>query len=124
MLVSFQRNLVRRIPFERADHVGIDLRGCHVAVGEQLRDGVDVRAGRQLQRGEGVAEAVEGDVLRDACRLEPLLQVIGHDARGEVLEHLTVLPLSAQLYCLVANRQETLLMRFLRAEVEHPTAIG
>ena len=45
---------------------------------------------------QGVAEAVEGDVLRDACRLEPLLQVIGHDARGEVLEHLTVLPFPAQ----------------------------
>ena len=93
-------------------------------MGEQLRDGVDVRACRQLQRGKGVAEAVEGDVLRDTGRLEPLLQVIGHNARGEVFEHLTVFPLSAQLYGLVADRQETLLMRLLRAEMEHPSAIG
>ena len=58
MRVSFQRDLVRRIPLERADHIGIDLRGCHVAVGEQLRDGVDVRACRQLQRGKGVAKII------------------------------------------------------------------
>lgn len=56
--------------------------------------------------------------------LEPTLQVIAHDALGEVLEHLPFAPLAAQFYGLVADRQEALLVRLFRAEVKHPAAIG
>lgn len=58
-----------------------------------------------------MTQTVEGDVLRDACLLEPALQVIAHDALGEVLEHLAFTLLTAQLHCLVADRQELHLLQ-------------
>ena len=58
-------------------------------MGKQLAHGVDVCSLCQLQSGEGMAEAVEGDVLLNARGLYPRLEVQCHCTVREVLEHLS-----------------------------------
>ena len=57
-------------------------------MGKQLAHGVDVCSLCQLQSGEGMSEAVEGDVLLDAGILYPRFEVQCHCTVREVLEHL------------------------------------
>ena len=47
-------------------------------MGQHLQDCIDVSARCDLQRGEGVAEAAEGDVLFDARLCNPFFQRIVH----------------------------------------------
>lgn len=49
-----------------AEDVGVDHGGGDVAVAEELLDGADVVAALEEVGGEGVAEGVAGDSLRDA----------------------------------------------------------
>lgn len=55
-------------------------------MGEEVGDGVYVGAFVDLQGGEGVAEAVEGDVLGDAGLLQPFLERLLGVVSLEVLE--------------------------------------
>ena len=54
--------------------VGVDLGRADIGGGKQMGDRVDIRALVHLEGCEGMAEAVEGDVLGDARGLDPLLQ--------------------------------------------------
>ncbi len=45
-------------------------------MGEHLGDGVDVHSLVEEYGGVGVAEAVEGDMLGDACGFEPFLELL------------------------------------------------
>ena len=54
-----QRNLICRFALLGADEVGVDLGGFDALVGEHRGDRIDVRAECNLERGKGVAEAVE-----------------------------------------------------------------
>ena len=55
-------------------------------MGEQVGDGVYVGAFVDLEGGEGVTEAVEGDVLGDAGIFEPVLERLLGVVPLEVLE--------------------------------------
>ena len=68
---SPQRNPVCRFAFLGVDEVGVDLGGFDTLVGEHLRHCVDVRAKCDLERGKGVAEAVECDMLSNPRSLYP-----------------------------------------------------
>lgn len=57
---SLQRNPVCGFAFLGVDEVGVDLGGFDAPVGEHLGDRIDVRTECNLERGKGVAEAVEG----------------------------------------------------------------
>ena len=62
-LVSLQRNPICGFAFLGVDEVGVDLGGFDALVGKHFRDRIDIRAKCDLERGKGMAEAVECDVL-------------------------------------------------------------
>ena len=76
--------------------VGVNLRGADVSVGEQVRDGVYVGAFCYLEGGEGVTEAVEGDVLGYAGILQPVLERFLRVVALEVLENESSAGLAAE----------------------------
>lgn len=64
--IFFNLNAFNCVPLALVHDVGVNLRGADVGVGEEMGDGVYVGAFGYLEGGEGVTEAVEGDVLGDA----------------------------------------------------------
>ena len=58
-----QRNPICGFAFFGVDEVGVDLGGFDALVGEHLGDRIDVRAECDLERGKGVSEAVECNML-------------------------------------------------------------
>lgn len=66
-----QRNLICGFAFLGVDEVGVDLGGFDTLVGEHFGDRIDIRAECDLERGKGVAEAVERDVLPNPRSLYP-----------------------------------------------------
>jgi hypothetical protein len=74
-----RRDLSERV--ERAAHalaaaledVGVDHRGAHILVAEELLDRADVVTALEQVRGEGVAQRVAGRVLGDAGALDGVL---------------------------------------------------
>lgn len=67
-------------------YFGVDLSSSYVFVGEHFADGVDVGSVAQEQGGVGVTEAVEGDVLLDACAFDPFFEVGVDFPSGESFE--------------------------------------
>ena len=77
--------------FLGADEVGIDLGSADTLVGEHLRHCVDVRAQGDLQRGKGVAKAVERDMLADASDFYPGLEWVLNHTSAQASEHQALL---------------------------------
>ena len=124
IILLFQRNLIDRFTLLGVDQVGVDLGGGYVFVGQHLRDRIDVRARCDLQRGVGVAEAVEGDVLLDACRRNPLFQRIVYHTARQSFEHRAAGLLAAQVDGLLTHGQYCLGLRLLRADSDAVAHIG
>ena len=82
-----KRNLIDRFTLLGVDQIGVNLGGGYVFVSQHLRDRIDVRARCDLQRGVGVAEAVESDVLLNARRRNPLFQRIVYHTARQPFEH-------------------------------------
>ena len=68
---SPQRYPICGFAFLGVDEVGVDLGGFDALVGEHLGDRINVCAECYLERGKGVAEAVECDMLPNPRSLYP-----------------------------------------------------
>ena len=73
---SLQRNPVCGFAFLGVDEVGVDLGGFDALMGEHFGDCVDIRAECDLERGKGVAEAVEGQSLLNTANRCNLFEVV------------------------------------------------
>src|SRR5574344_1380618 len=120
----FERDTFCRITFELVHHIGIHLSSGKIAMGKQLAHGVDVRSLSQLQSGEGMAEAVEGDVLLNAGSLYPGFEIQCHCTVREVLEHLPCATLTTELQSLFADRQDCSGGSLLCDNVHSPATIS
>ena len=59
-------------------NVGIDLSSLDVGMPEHILDDIDVGTHFELERSIRMPEAMKGDVLLDASRLNPFLQWFGN----------------------------------------------
>ena len=93
-------------------------------MGEQLAHGVYVCSLCQLQSGEGMAEAVESDVLLYAGSLYPGFEIQCHCTVREVSEYLPCASLTTELQSLFADRQDCSGGSLLGDNVHSPAAIS
>jgi hypothetical protein len=61
-------------PATTVEHMGVDHRGLHALVPEELLHGPNVVAVHQKVRGKGMAQGVAGRRLDDACRPDGLVE--------------------------------------------------
>ncbi len=104
-------------------HGGVDLCGGDVAVGEHLAYSIYVGAAVQKEGGVGVPEAVEGDVLRDACCLEPAGKFFLDQGIGESLEYFFFASLATEIEGLVGDGEVSGCLCFLRDDTDAVPAI-
>ena len=71
--IKKEDDLLAGLAFVGIHHLDVPLGGGDALVGHDALDGADVGARCRLQRRKGATIRVEGDVLRNACRTDPLL---------------------------------------------------
>lgn len=93
-------------------------------MGEQVGGGVYVGASVDLKGGEGVAEAVEGDVLGDAGIFEPVLERLLGVVALEVLEDESGAGLAEESVGFLGEGKGGLGVGLLGLDSQAPAAIG
>lgn len=93
-------------------------------MGEQVGDGVYVGAFVDLEGGEGVAEAVEGDVLGDAGIFEPVLERLLGVVPLEVLENESGAGRAAEFVGFLGEWKGGLGVGLLGLDADTPASVG
>ena len=88
---SLQRYPICGFAFLGVDKVGVDLGGGDALVCQHLWHRIDICAESDLERGEGVSEAVERDVFADAGGLHPGVERVLNHAAAQASEHQALL---------------------------------